>query len=434
MNRFQSCISAAVMAVGIAGGALASLVTSSPAQAANFSDINGHWARTYIEALADAKIVTGFSDGTFKPDQPVTRAEFAALVQKAFKSTEVRDDRSFNDVPGNYWAQPMIEEAYATGFMSGYPHRNFNPEEAIPRVQVLVSLVSGLHLTEKNLTHSVLNTYVDADQIPDYALDKVAAATEKGIVVNYPNMKYLNPNQVATRADVAALIYQAKASKGELPVINNHSEVLNYLVSTTSEKDRLPPSVSNNEANQNQRLKLAKDREFNVIYTPSEKVVITPNETVNMTLLVGSDIKNSQGEVLVPHNSVIFGQLIPRYDGSEFLGNQFVAQKLAIGTQTYNNIDANSSLIKGQQLSSINPETLQKAAISSEAQSVIEKASGKRANAEEKLDTALTNPGANKQQDKLIVIDQKTDWKLTLGSDFYVNNVADAASTKNGER
>ena len=83
MSRLSSFSSstAALLVVGMTTSTLAPIAISVPAQAATFSDINSHWARPFIESLAEAKIVNGFPDGTFKPNQPVTRAEFATLVQ-----------------------------------------------------------------------------------------------------------------------------------------------------------------------------------------------------------------------------------------------------------------------------------------------------------------------------------------------------------------
>ena len=198
MTRFPtwSSGSAALMALGMAAGAVAPIAISVPATAAtSFSDVRTHWARPFIEALASEKVINGYSDGTFKPDQPVTRAEFAALVQAAFNTPEVRAASQFNDVPLNYWARAAIQKAYKTNFMSGYTGNEFRPQQKIPRVQALVSLASGLELQPQGTPRVVVRSYRDAVEIPNYALDKVAAATEKRLVVNYPNINYLNPSQ-----------------------------------------------------------------------------------------------------------------------------------------------------------------------------------------------------------------------------------------------
>ncbi|GAB4196232.1 MAG: hypothetical protein Fur006_43480 [Coleofasciculaceae cyanobacterium] len=85
MLRFSGLSSgtAALLVFGMTASTIAPIVISVPTQAATFSDVSNHWARPFIESLAEAKIVNGFPDGTFKPNQPVTRAEFATLVQTA---------------------------------------------------------------------------------------------------------------------------------------------------------------------------------------------------------------------------------------------------------------------------------------------------------------------------------------------------------------
>jgi len=209
------------------------LIISAPASAqTNFSDVRNHWAREFITRLAAENVIAGFPDGTFKPDQPVTRAQFAAIIRQAFNENQVRQIRGFTDVPANYWAAPAIQEAYETGFMAGYPGSRFLPNQEIPKVQVLVSLASGLRYSPKSTNN--LSVYSDAGQIPDYAINGVAAATEKGIVVNYPNLKFLNPNETATRGDVAAYIYQALVSEGEFQPLASRVEGAQYIVGGTA--------------------------------------------------------------------------------------------------------------------------------------------------------------------------------------------------------
>jgi len=182
-----------------------------------FQDVQGYWAQSYIQALAAKKIIAGFPDGTFKPNEPVTRAQFAAIISKAFSPTPQRAPLNFTDVSRNFWAYQSIQSAYRGGFMVGYPGGVFKPQEQIPRVQVLVSLANGLSLSSDNA--NALSVYKDASQIPNYASGPVAAATQRQLVVNYPTPSQLNPNRVATRADVAAFVYQALVNAGRAKAI-----------------------------------------------------------------------------------------------------------------------------------------------------------------------------------------------------------------------
>lgn len=180
-------------------------------------DVQGYWAQPYIEALAAKDIIAGFPDGTFKPYEPVTRAQFAAIINKAFSPMPQREAVDFTDVSRNFWGYQAIQSAYQGGFVAGYPGGVFQPQQQIPRVQVLVSLANGLSLRSDNA--SALSIYTDASQIPNYATDPVAAATVQQLVVNYPTPSQLNPNREATRAEVAAFVYQALVNAGRAEAI-----------------------------------------------------------------------------------------------------------------------------------------------------------------------------------------------------------------------
>ncbi|MEQ9367880.1 MAG: S-layer homology domain-containing protein [Coleofasciculus chthonoplastes F3-SA18-01] len=200
-------------------------------QATTFPDIQGNWAQAFIQALASRGIIRGFPDGTFRPNAPVTRAQFAAMIRQAFEQPLERPATQFSDIPANFWALDAIQEAYRMGFMEGYPNNIFLPDQNIPRVQVLVALVSGLDLSAPAQSTALLNrTFQDAAQIPDWAQTSIAAATVNQMVVNYPNVAFLNPNQTATRADVAAFIYQALVSRGQLPQIPPSTVASRYIV------------------------------------------------------------------------------------------------------------------------------------------------------------------------------------------------------------
>ncbi len=184
-----------------------------------FSDVQGNWAQPCIEQLAQRRIISGYPDGSFKPNASVTRAEFAAMLGKAFPDAAgVRTGGKFTDVPTNYWASDAIRKAYQTGFIAGYPGGVFQPTQNIPRVQALVSLASGLkYAPGKPSLETLTGAFADADGIPQYSQSAIAAATEKQLVVNYPNVRTLNPNQLASRADIAAFLCQATGTAGLVP-------------------------------------------------------------------------------------------------------------------------------------------------------------------------------------------------------------------------
>jgi parallel beta-helix repeat protein len=209
----------------------------------SFADIQNHWAKPFIQGLLDKGLISGFSDGTFKPDEKMTRAQYAALLVKAFNPSAKRDGINFTDVADDFWAKDVIQQAYRGEFLSGFPDNSFKPNDNVQRAQVIVSLVNGLGLSASDGT--VLSTYSDRAAIPDYAKDEVNTATKKEIVVSYPDTKQLDPTQDATRAEVAAMVYQALVDRNQVSEVNS-----DYIVSASPD-DNQPktfPDIQNHWA------------------------------------------------------------------------------------------------------------------------------------------------------------------------------------------
>ena len=184
-----------------------------------FTDISGHWAEPFIRGLASMNLTHGFADGSYQPDQPMTRAQYAALVAVAFNPTPKRPAPDFVDVSPDFWAYKALQIAASSGFVSGFGDRTFRPAQNVQRLQVIVSLVNGLNLPTAN--NNGLLTYTDSQTIPDYARPAVLTATQQKIVVNYPNPKQLVPTREATRAEVAAMVYQALVAIQRTSTINS---------------------------------------------------------------------------------------------------------------------------------------------------------------------------------------------------------------------
>ncbi len=203
---------------------------------AQASDVGGNWAEPFIKALVAKDIIKGYPDGTFKPDQPVTRAEFAALLNKAFELKDVRAARKFKDVPKKYWAAEVIQKAYKGGFLSGYPNGTFAPKQNIIRIQSLVSLVNGSKL-EPSGNLDINGVFGDAAQVPSYGQNALVAATQRCVAVSveYDSSKLpggnFGPNTVATRADVAAYIHQVLVGAGRLTALDKASPANKYIAS-----------------------------------------------------------------------------------------------------------------------------------------------------------------------------------------------------------
>jgi hypothetical protein len=187
-----------------------------------FPDVpSDYWALPFITTLAAQDIIAGTPEGEFEPEQPVTRAEFAIQLQEAFNREAGQDVVNYDDITDDDSAAEAIREATQMGFLTGYPGGNFRPNESISRLEVLIALVSGLNLEPPATPEESLQVYEDSEQIPNWAQPKIAAATEAGIVVNYPNPEQLNPSQPATRAETAALLHQALVEVGQVEPVDS---------------------------------------------------------------------------------------------------------------------------------------------------------------------------------------------------------------------
>ncbi|MCU0570566.1 MAG: S-layer homology domain-containing protein [Oculatellaceae cyanobacterium Prado106] len=206
---------------------IAASPSPSPSPRTEFPDVPPNfWATPFITELARRGIVTGFLDTTYRPDQPVTRAEFASMLQAAFPTAAPPQSASpqpvsFTDVPADYWGTEEIDQAVQSGFMRGYPENQFRPEQQIPKEQAIVALNTGLQLPIPASPTQVVSVYQDADQITPYAVGAIAAATQSNLVVNYPEPSFLKPQLTTSRAEAAALIYQALVQRQQASPIES---------------------------------------------------------------------------------------------------------------------------------------------------------------------------------------------------------------------
>jgi hypothetical protein len=211
--------------LGLALGLVAGLSAPALAQTAPFSDVaDDYWAADYIAGLSEFNVISGFPDGTFRPNERVTRAQYAAILRQAFLPTEgpITAAPPFLDVPTNHWAVNAIYTARSGGFLAGYPGNRFDPESYIRRDEALVSLTNGLRYQGGNL--QTLDRYNDADYIPSYARPVLANAIQANLVVNYPNLDQIMPYRSASRAEVAAFVYQALVREGRAEPIVAQAE------------------------------------------------------------------------------------------------------------------------------------------------------------------------------------------------------------------
>ena len=121
-----------------------------------FSDVaKSHWAANYIGYMQQFGIITGYADGSFRPDASVTRAEFAAIASRFEKLTE--GTKSFSDVPSSHWAAKYINFAATRGWVNGYADGTFQPNNSITRAEVAAVTC---RLLERNADQSYIRSHL----------------------------------------------------------------------------------------------------------------------------------------------------------------------------------------------------------------------------------------------------------------------------------
>ncbi len=147
----------------------------------DFADIAGHWAETGIRAMAGRGGIDGYPDGTFRPDREVTRAEFVQLLMRTVGiAGKSGTGRTFADT-ANHWAHDAIAAAAASGIVDGYDDGTFGPDDPITRQQMAAMLVRALKLPAARSGAA----FADSGDIAAWALPAMTAAAERGLFVGY---------------------------------------------------------------------------------------------------------------------------------------------------------------------------------------------------------------------------------------------------------
>ena len=165
-------------------------------------DIVGHWAESAIRSLVTSEAISGYPDGTFRPDNTISRAEFASIIVKAF-NIPTDSSKLFADTAG-HWAQEAIASAYAAGIIAGYDDMSFGPDDPITREQMAVMIVKAKGLVPDGSTLS----FNDQNSISPWASESVAAAAANQLISGYPDNTFRGGN-FATRAEAVMVITQA---------------------------------------------------------------------------------------------------------------------------------------------------------------------------------------------------------------------------------
>ncbi|MBU5668669.1 S-layer homology domain-containing protein, partial [Peptoniphilus sp. MSJ-1] len=151
----------------------------------NFSDTNS-WYNNVINAVVKAGIMKGYEDGTFKPDAPITRAEFAQLIKNIDKAN--KGEPTFTDVNKKYWAYEAIAQAFANGRISGYPDNTFRPDKAITRAEAakILNSIFDRKVDEEGMSviRDSIKKFIDLNKNQWYYNDMIEATNSHDFARN----------------------------------------------------------------------------------------------------------------------------------------------------------------------------------------------------------------------------------------------------------
>ena len=169
-------------------------------------DIQGHWAEKQISDWVDKGAATGYPDGSFKPDDGITRAEFITLVNKSFGLTRSAQI-SFTDVSTTDWFFEQVCRAGAAGYISGYGDGTLRPDNEISRQEV-AAILSRLLKLKVTDNMGAISVFKDADSIPQWSKGTVNAVVAGGYMSGYPDQTY-QPERAITRAEAIVTLDRA---------------------------------------------------------------------------------------------------------------------------------------------------------------------------------------------------------------------------------
>ena len=185
-----------------------------PAQAFYTDMDQNHWAYQSIKFLTEVGVVVGYPDGTYKPDIPVTRAEFASMAIKALgqEDANVTQDIHFSDVKPDFWAYNIIKKAVYFDLIPDAKDSDFRPYDSVTRAEAITIAVNALttsQISEQRAQDIIAKSYEDYTQMPAWFLISAAKAQLLDLVVVMPgNEGKLESDRPANRAEIAALLYK----------------------------------------------------------------------------------------------------------------------------------------------------------------------------------------------------------------------------------
>ncbi|MCU6796804.1 S-layer homology domain-containing protein, partial [Paenibacillus sp. WQ 127069] len=184
-----------------------------------FKDVELHWAKESVNDMGSRMVINGIGHGSFNPDQDITRAEFAAILIRGLGLKLKAEASGFSDVDPKSWFASAIGTAFTYNLINGFEDGTFRPNDKITREQAMTIMARAMTITKieaKQLqnTGQVLNSFTDAGTISNWAKSGISDCLKFGLVSGRNNTE-LAPKAFITRAEVAVIV-QGLLQKSDL--------------------------------------------------------------------------------------------------------------------------------------------------------------------------------------------------------------------------
>ncbi|OXM82586.1 adhesin [Paenibacillus rigui] len=168
------------------------------------TDTKGHWAEKTIDTFVKLHIIDGYGDGKFHPNGNITRAEFATLISRVFDiSGGTGHSVALSDV-SSHWAKDAIEKLVSAGVLDGYSDGTFKPDQTISREEIVIILSRIVNLDHMNKDASKGN-FTDMSSASPYAANAIKDAAEAGVITGKSDGVF-DPKGKATRVEALTVV------------------------------------------------------------------------------------------------------------------------------------------------------------------------------------------------------------------------------------
>lgn len=290
---------------------------------AETKDYEGHWAQTTIQKWIDEGRASGYPDGSYKPDNNVTRAEFVKMVNGIIDFAG-KGNASYTDVPATEWYYDYIGIAQEIGYISGYPGGQFGPNDYITREQA-ASILARIQYLDSSATG--VDKFSDKSSISSWAAEAVGAASEAGFISGYNDGSF-RPSKNLTRAEAVTMLENVMNNAKNHIIYNAGTKIENFvfdgdlvIAETVGEGD-----VTLNNVTVNGVLKVLGGGE-NSLYFNNVKVdrVVVSKEGVRLVLGQGTEIQEVEltSETILENTDGSIAKIVVNSNGTVTLKGKF---------------------------------------------------------------------------------------------------------------